>query len=122
MREDRGLDAGTISTCLAAHYSLRVASITFLPIGNDFKAAVYRVVATNGAAYLLKIRFGPVYEPGLLVPRALCDLGIRNILAPLRTTASGLWCPFDGYEGAAAVLYPFLQGEIAKIAGLSEDQ
>lgn len=122
MREDRRLDAGMIAACLAAQYGLRPASITFLPIGNDFKAAVYRVVATEGTAYFLKIRFGPAFEPGLLAPRALCDLGIRNILAPLRTKTSRLWCPLDEDGGATVVLYPFVQGENAKIVGLSDDQ
>src|SRR5215216_5891787 len=95
MRKERGIDENAISACLAAHYGLDVASITFLPVGNDFQAAVYRVATTDGADYFLKVRFGPVYEPGLLVPRALVDLGIANVLAPLRTNSSALWCPLD---------------------------
>ncbi len=71
MREDPGLDAGRISACLVAHYDLRVASVKFLPIGYDPNAAVYEVVSRDDLSYLLKVRFGPVHEPGLLVPRAL---------------------------------------------------
>ena len=90
MREDRRLDVGPITDRLAVQYGLRVASMTFLPTSNDFTAAVYRVVATDGTPYFLKIRFGPVFEPGLMVPRALRDLGIQNVLAHLRTTTSNL--------------------------------
>src|SRR4051794_36897672 len=122
MREDRGLNGNAIADCLAAHYGLAVASVTFLPIGNDFQAAVYRVLATDGTAYFLKIRFGPIFEPGLLVPRALVDLGIGNVLAPLRTTTGGLWCALDEHAGAAVVLYPFIPGQNAKLAGLSDEQ
>ncbi len=122
MRADPSLDVGKISACLAAHYNLRVASVTFLPIGYDLNAAVYKVISHGGTAYFLKIRFGPVHEPGLLVPRALVDLGIRNVLAPLRTRSSNLWCPLDGYAGYSVVLYPFITGENAMVVGLSDDQ
>jgi spectinomycin phosphotransferase len=122
MREDRGLGVGKIAACLDTWYGLRVSSIAFLPVGHDMGAAVYRVVADDGTPYFLKIRFGPVFEPGLLVPRALLDAGIGNVLAPLRTRASGLWCPLDGYDGYTVVLYPFVRGENAMVAGLSDDQ
>ena len=122
MREEPGLDVDKVVATLDAHYDLRVASVTFLPIGYDLNAAVYEVISCGGTAYFLKIRFGPVHEPGLLVPRALMDLGIRNVLAPLRTRSSNLWCPLDGYAGYSVVLYPFIRGENAMVAGLSDDQ
>ncbi len=122
MRDDPGLDAGEIAACLDARYGIRVVSVAFLPIGYDLSAFVYEVVADDGASYFLKIRSGPVYEPGLLVSRALIDLGIGNVLAPLRTSDSGLWCPLDGYEGYSAVLFPFVYGENAMDAGLSDGQ
>jgi spectinomycin phosphotransferase len=122
MREERETDRDDIAGCLAAHYGLRVGSIAFLPLGNDFMAAVYRVAASDGSDYFLKIRFGPVFEPGLLVPRALLDYGIPNILAPVRTVTSDLWCPLTGHDEATVMLYPFVPGENATIAGLSDDQ
>ena len=122
MREDPGLDGGKIAACLDAHYGLRVANVAFLPIGYDLNAAVYEVVADDGRTYFLKVRAGPVHEPGLLVPRALTDLGVRNVLAPLRTRSSGLWCPLDGDDGHTVVLYPFIRGANAMVAGLSADQ
>ena len=82
MREDPGLGIDKISACLDAHYGLGVASASFLPIGYDPSAAVYRVIAGDGGSYFLKVRFGPVHEPSLLVPRALIDLGIPNVVAP----------------------------------------
>jgi spectinomycin phosphotransferase len=122
MREDPGLDVDKISASLEAHYGLRVTSATFLPIGYDPNAAVYEIVSRDGNAYFLKVRFGSVHEPSLLVPRALIDLGIPNILAPLRTRSSSLWCLLGGYPDYTIVLYPFLRGESAMVAGLSDDQ
>ncbi len=82
MREDPGLDVDKISACLQAHYGLRTDSVTFLPIGYDPNAAVYEVASCDGGCHFLKVRFGPVHEPSLLVPRTLIDLGIPNVLAP----------------------------------------
>jgi spectinomycin phosphotransferase len=122
MREDPGLDVGKIATSLEEHHGLRGASVAFLPIGYDPNAAVYEVVAGDGGSYFLKVRFGPVHEPRLTVPRALIDLGIPNVLAPLPTRSSGLWCPLDGHPDHSIVLYPFVRGESAMVAGLSDDQ
>jgi spectinomycin phosphotransferase len=115
LREDPGLDVGKISACLEAHYGLRVAYVAFLPVGFDPNTAAYEVVSREGEAYFLKVRFGPVDSSGLLVPQALIDLGVPNILAPLRTLSYGLWCPLDGYPGYGVVLYPFVRGESAMV-------
>ncbi len=119
MLEDPGLDIGKISTCLNAQHDLHVASVTFLPVGYDLRAAVYKVMSRNGVSYFLKIRFGAVHEPGLEVPRALIERGIPGVLAPLMTRSSGLWCPLNG---CGVVLSPFVEGENAAVAGLSDSQ
>jgi spectinomycin phosphotransferase len=122
VREDPGLDKSKISACLEAHYDLSVAYVAFLPVGFDPNAATYEVVSREGESYFLKVRSGPMDSSGLLVPRALIDLGIPNILAPLRTLSYGLWCPLDGYPGYGVVLYPFVRGESAMVAGMSDEQ
>ena len=120
MREDPGLDVGTIAACLHAHYGLPVASVEFLPIGHDLSAAVYEVVSLSGTSHFLKIRLGPVHEPGLLVPSALIERGVPNILAPLRTRSGAPWCPLDGCAGYSVTLFPFIRGETANVAGLTD--
>ena len=122
MREDPGLDVDGISASIEEHYGPRVVSVTFLPVGYDPNAAVYEVASRDGTSYFLKVRFGPVHEPGLLVPWALIDLGIGNVLAPLPTRSSDLWCPLGGHPAYIAMLYPFVRGESAMVAGLTDDQ
>ena len=99
-----------------------MTSVRFLPLGYDLNAAVYEVLTADGTPYFLKIRFGPVDEPGLLVPRALIDQGVPNILGPLRTRSSALWAPLDGATGYGVMLYPFVPGENAMVVGMSDDQ
>jgi spectinomycin phosphotransferase len=96
-----------------------VRSVTFLPLGYDLNAAVYEVLAGDGIAYFLKVRFGPVHEAGLLVPWALAERGIQNVLAPLQTRSAALWCSCGG---SSLVLYPFVTGNNAMVAGMSDDQ
>ena len=122
MRDDPGFDPGAIAASLGAYYGLRVASATFLPLGYDPDAAVYQIGSEDGTPWFLKIRRGPVHEPGLLVPRVLTERGIPNILAPLPTRSADLWCPLAGSPGHTLVIYPFVQGEAAAAAGLSDDQ
>src|SRR4051794_35660059 len=119
MRDDPGLDLGTIAACLDAQYDLRVSAIKFLPLGYDLNAAVYKVSAEDGTDYFLKIRFGPVNESELLVPRALSERGIRNVLAPLKTRSSALWCSCDG---PSLVLYPFVAGADAMTSEMTDEQ
>ena len=118
-RDDPGLDLGTITACLEAEHDLRVSSVTFLPLGYDLSAAVYKVIAEVGTAYFLKIRFGPVDETGLLVPWSLAERGIRNVLAPLQTQFRELWCSCDG---CSLVLYPFIAGNNAMVTGMNDEQ
>lgn len=119
MREDPGLDAGAIAACLRANYGLETASVTYLPIGYDLNAAVYEVVAHDGTSYFLKIRSGPPNEPSLQTPRALLERGAPNVLAPLRTRSGDLWRRLDE---RSVVLYPFIHGENAMDAGMTDDQ
>jgi spectinomycin phosphotransferase len=118
-RDDPALDLDTITACLDAQYDLRVSSVTFLPLGYDLSAAVYKVIAEGGTAYFLKIRFGPVNESGLIVPWALAERGIRNVLAPLQTRLGELWC---SCEGCSLVLYPFIAGKDATVVRMGDDQ
>lgn len=122
MRDDPGLETGAIAACLETGYGIRAASIQFLPLGYDLNAAVYEIVADDGASWFLKVRSGPINEAGLRVSRALLELGIDTILAPVPTRSAHLWRPLDERGQNAAVLYPFIQGENAMFVGLSDHQ
>jgi len=122
MHEDPRLDPTRIVATLDAQYSLEAASVTFLPLSLDDRAAVYEVVAVDGRSWFLKITFGPVRLPGLLVPSALVERGIPNILAPVRTRTGVRWCPFDGNPELSVVLFPFISGGNAKVVGMSDEQ
>lgn len=122
IRDEPSIDPGTIITCLADSYGIDVASLTFLPLGYDLNAAIYRVDARTGERYFLKIRHGEPRITGLRISSALSDLGIPNILSPLRTSTSELWAPVGDDTGRSLVLFPFIDGQDAMTAGLTDDQ
>ena len=122
MREDPGIDAAAIAASLDEHYGIDVAAVAYLPIGYDLGAAVYEAQAADGVTYFVKVRFGPVFEPGLEVPRALIECGVPNILSPVRARSSALWQPLGDSSGSTVVVYPFIRGENAMNAALSEAQ
>ena len=56
MLEKPEIPDGLIVSRLQEEYGLRVAALTFLPIGADMGTAVYRVFTQEGATYFLKLR------------------------------------------------------------------
>jgi spectinomycin phosphotransferase len=121
MNDDPGLDSQRIAAVLASEYGVAATTVTFLPLGHDPYAAVYEVAAGDGTPYFLKVRFGPVFEPGLAVPRALIERGVPNILAPMYTRSGALWCSL-GSGNDTVVLYPYIRGHNAADVGLNAEQ
>jgi spectinomycin phosphotransferase len=98
-----------------------VADLTFLPLGLDAAAGVYRVQAADGQQYFLKARRGPTPggEPALRLARYLKDQGIAQVVAPLPTADGKLLAQVEQFT---LVLYPFIAGQSGMDVGLSERQ
>src|SRR5258706_16192517 len=91
------LSADTIIACVRDAYGLRICQATFLPIGADVNAAVYRLDAEDGAPYFLKLKRGDFDEVAVAVPAFLHAQGIREVMAPLATSAQRLWASGHGF-------------------------
>ena len=92
---------------LQEEYDLRVAELTFLPLGADMGTAVYRVVADDGTANFLKLRKG-FNEITVNVPLFLKSQGIKEIISPIETKSKQGWAEFGEYK---MILYPFIDGK-----------
>ena len=115
MLEDPELDRHELTAALDAGYSIQASGFRFVP-GFDMHAASYEV----DRRWFAKVRFGPVADAPLEVPRALLDAGVTNVLAPVRTLSSTLWHLMAG--GRTLVVYPFVAGRNAMAVGMSADQ
>jgi spectinomycin phosphotransferase len=119
MLEPPDLSDSLIISRVEEEYGLRVARISFLPLGADANSAVYRVVDGVGEAFFLKLRkegFDPV---SVRVPQFLRAEGIRSIIAPLATQAGRLWGDLDPYR---LILYPFIAGQDGYTVALNDAQ
>ncbi len=103
------LSRETVAQYLADAYGLHDARIEFLPLGADVNSAVFRINASDGAAYFLKLRRGDFDQPVVAVPAFLHhDKGIEAVMAPLPTTSQQLSTQSHGFDWA---LYPFFDGK-----------
>jgi spectinomycin phosphotransferase len=114
-----GLAAATIIEALRDSYGIRVASLRFLPVGNDAASWAYRVQAAQGPRYFLKVRAGAGPMPGAAVPGHLHRLGVPHVLAPLATGAGAPYVPVGRF---ALALFPLLRAGPGAEVGLSPAQ
>ena len=96
-----------IISSLQEEYDLRVAELTFLPVGADMGTAVYRVAADDGNAYFLKLRKA-FDEITVTVPLFLRSLGMEEIMVPFETRSKQYWANFGEHR---LILYPFIEGK-----------
>src|SRR5579863_2212212 len=91
MREPPRITEEDLRACLWDKYELNPVTLTFLPLGHDYDAGIYRVESEQRTAYALKVTSRSLYEPRCLVPRYLSDRGIASVVAPIRMRNSALW-------------------------------
>lgn len=58
MLEKHPLSDPIIISCLNTHYGIEVASLTFLPLGADMNASVYKAQALDQKSYFIKLKHG----------------------------------------------------------------
>src|SRR5690349_10894242 len=108
----------TIIAHLQDIFGLRIAHVTFLPLG-WVNNAVYHVTAENGTSYFLKLRRGAFNDIVVAVPAFLHAQGIRQVMAPIATTSHELWVHALGFDW---ILYPFFDGKTGFEVALSQAQ
>ncbi|MEN9933890.1 MAG: hypothetical protein RLZZ387_469 [Chloroflexota bacterium] len=109
----------TLRAALREAWGVVAEAVTFLPLGYDSAAWVYRVDVAGAAPLFLKARLSISNRPGLLVPHVLHAQGIRQVVSPIATSAGDLWTPAGGY---ALILYPFVTGGSGMERGLTDSQ
>jgi spectinomycin phosphotransferase len=107
MLEKPNIPDELIISRLQEEYDLRVAELTFLPIGADMGTVVYRLLAEDGTAYFLKLRKN-FDEIIVRVPLFLKSQDIREIIVPFETKSKKCWADFGEYK---IILYPFIEGK-----------
>src|SRR5258706_9755088 len=118
MREPPRITEEDLRACLQDQYGLSPVMLTFLPLGHDYDAGIYRVESEQGRAYALKVTTRSLYEPRCLVPRYLNDQGIASVVAPIPTRSSALWTRLSDWT---VIVYPWISGE-SSLTGMTNEQ
>lgn len=119
MLEKPPLQDELILAGLQTEFGLHAVALTFLPLGYDVNAAVYRVIGRDRKPYFLKLRKGEFAEISVALPSCLIDQGIQAIIPPLHTRARRLWGSLGEYQ---MILYPFIEGENGYTVAMTSDQ
>ncbi|HSW86442.1 MAG TPA: phosphotransferase [Rhabdochlamydiaceae bacterium] len=104
--------------CLNKDYGLEVAALSFLPIGADMNASVYKAKAHNHS-YFVKLKRGHHDDIGLILLALLHEAGIKEIIPPVKTVRGKLTQNVDDFT---LIVYPFVEGQDAFSRHLTNDQ
>ena len=119
MLEKPDISDQTLLARLRDEYRLPFAQVTFLPLGADANAAVYRAASEDGAPFFLKLTRRPLDEISVLLPRYLQASGSAAVIAPLETRAGQLFGSLPPYR---MILYPYVEGRDGYQVGLTDRQ
>jgi spectinomycin phosphotransferase len=104
---------------LKEHFNIEAKEVTFLPIGHDPKAAVYRVLGSRGEVFFLKMIQGSFDDTGIRIIHFLSTHGSDAVIPPIQTTGHELAVHHEGYHWT---LSPFVDGRTGFESPLSEQQ
>jgi spectinomycin phosphotransferase len=118
MSKQSGIPEEQLCACLQEQYELSPVTLTFLPLGHDYDAGIYRVESEQGTVYALKVTSRSLYEPRCLIPRYLGDQGIASVVAPIPNRSGALWTQLSD---RTVIVYPWISGE-SSLTGMTDKQ
>lgn len=119
MLEKHPLSDPIIISCLNTHYGFEVASLTFLPLGADMNASVYKVQTLNQKSYFIKLKHGHHHDTSVEIVELLQSAGIRQIIPPVKTIHGRTTQRIDDFT---LIVYPFIDGQDGFNRNLTDDQ
>lgn len=108
MLEKQSLPDSLIINCLNTNYGFEVAKLTFLPIGADINASLYKAQTTGHGSYFVKLKKGHNHELSVVVLELLQMTGIQQIIPPIKSVHGR---PTERIEDFTLIVYPFVEGQ-----------
>lgn len=108
-----------IIDCLSTDYGVEVDSLTFLPLGADMNASVYKADAHDKLSYFIKLKRGHHHDIGIAVVELLHNAGIQQIIPPIKTTYGQSTQLIDDFT---LIMYPFIEGQNGFTRILTDEQ
>lgn len=119
MLENHPLSDPLIMSCLNTYYGIEASSLTFLSLGADIHASVYKAQTPAQKAYFIKLKQGHHHDTAVEILELLQSAGIQQIIPPVRA--------IDGrttqrLEDFTLIVYPFVEGQDGFQRALTDDQ
>jgi spectinomycin phosphotransferase len=108
MIEKQAFPDEQIIACLKSDYGFDVAKLTFLPLGADADASVYKAEMDDQKVYFVKLKRGHDHDNGVTIARLLFDFGIGEIIPPIKTIVGS---PIQRLGAFSLIVYPFVEGQ-----------
>lgn len=119
MIEKQSLSDQIIINCLNIDYGIEVDMLTFLPIGADMNASVYKAQTYDQRAYFIKLKRGHHHDISVKIVELLYDAGIRQIILPIKTLLDQ---STQRIEDFTLIVYPFVEGQDGFNINLTDTQ
>lgn len=119
MIEKEPLSLKRIMDCLNTDYGIAVATLTFLPLGADMNASVYKAHTHDGLAYFVKLKRGHHHDISVNILSLLQSSGIEHIIPPIKTIHGR---PAQHIDDFTLIVYRFVDGQSGFCRNLSDDQ
>lgn len=119
MIEKQPLSDQLIINCLNTDYGIEAATLTFLPLGADMNASVYKAQTYDQTSYFIKLKRGHHHDISVVIAELLHDAGIQPIIPPMRTL---LGQSTQRIEDFTLIVYPFVEGQDGFSRNLTDNQ
>ena len=104
---------------LHAHYAIEVVTLTFLPLGADINASVYKAEAQDKSSYFIKLKRGHHHDIGIAIVQLLHHVGVQQVIPPVKTIHGN---PTQSIDDFTLIVYPFIEGQDGFSRTLTDDQ
>ncbi|OGT38690.1 MAG: spectinomycin phosphotransferase [Gammaproteobacteria bacterium RIFCSPHIGHO2_12_FULL_37_14] len=108
-----------IIDCLNANYGIKIARLTFLPLGADLNASVYKAETHDQSSYFIKLKRGHHHDISATIIALLHDAGIQQIIPPIKTKHRQ---PIQHIDDFTLIVSPFIEGQDGFNRDLTNDQ
>lgn len=108
-----------IVSCLDSFYNIQILNLSYLPLGADINAVVYRAQAIDNRCYFIKLKRNYNHEISLAITKLLFQEGIKQVILPVKDIHGQLTQQIDGF---VLIVYPFIEGEDGFRRNLTENQ
>jgi spectinomycin phosphotransferase len=119
MLEKQPVSEQRIIDCLITDYCIDVSTLTFLPLGADMHASVYKAQGHDQSSYFVKLKRSHHPDISPLIIGLLQDAGIKQIIPIFKTIENH---PTQRIGDFTLTVSPFIEGQDGFSRDLTGDQ